>query len=231
VSAIVGVLPPARRAFAVLVVVTLLTLVLGVALSGSLLGADWLHLIPLILLVRTLGVDMIGLGLLADALGEVHAARAELARMAVMEERLRLARDLHDLLGHNLSLITLKSELAGRLVEAAPARAAAEIQEVERAARQTLREVREAVAGYRQPARSLAAGRGNIIAREGAKRFLWSGVTPTVMAGWSRRRCAASKIVAILKAGIDPSVFPIYQGGAAHAQAVGRRSITALLPR
>ena len=63
-----------------------------------------------------------------------------------------MARDLHDLLGHHLSLIALKSELAGRLIETAPARAAAEIQDVERVARQTLREVREAVAGYRQPA-------------------------------------------------------------------------------
>jgi two-component system sensor histidine kinase DesK len=63
-----------------------------------------------------------------------------------------MARDLHDLLGHTLSLFTLKSELAGRLITTAPARAAEEIQEVERVARQTLREVREAVAGYRQPA-------------------------------------------------------------------------------
>jgi two-component system sensor histidine kinase DesK len=61
------------------------------------------------------------------------------------------ARDLHDLLGHTLSLITLKSELAGRLVEKEPARAAQEIHEVERVARQALREVREAVVGYRQP--------------------------------------------------------------------------------
>jgi two-component system sensor histidine kinase DesK len=111
-----------------------------------------LHIIPLVLLVRGLGLDIAGLERLASALSELHAARRELARLAVIEERLRLARDLHDLLGHNLSLITLKSELAGRLVEAAPARAGAEIQEVERVARQTLREVREAVAGYRQPA-------------------------------------------------------------------------------
>jgi two-component system sensor histidine kinase DesK len=69
----------------------------------------------------------------------------------VIEERLRVARDLHDLLGHTLSLITLKSELAGRLIQRDPARAAQEIHEVERVARQTLREVREAVAGYRQP--------------------------------------------------------------------------------
>jgi two-component system sensor histidine kinase DesK len=65
----------------------------------------------------------------------LHAARGELARRAVTEERLRLARDLHDLLGHTLSLITLKSELARRLIEKEPAHAAQEIQEVERVAR------------------------------------------------------------------------------------------------
>jgi two-component system, NarL family, sensor histidine kinase DesK len=78
--------------------------------------------------------------------------RAELARYAaVTEERLRIARDLHDLLGHNLSLIALKSELAGRLVLASPERAAVEIGDIERVARTALQEVREAVAGYRQP--------------------------------------------------------------------------------
>jgi two-component system sensor histidine kinase DesK len=151
VSAIAGVTLTARHAFEVVVVLTLLTVALGVGISGGVAQTDWLHLIPLVLLVRGLGVDMIGLALLAGALRDLHAARRELARMAVIEERLRLARDLHDLLGHNLSLIALKSELAGRLVEAAPARAAAEIQQVERVARQTLREVREAVASYRQP--------------------------------------------------------------------------------
>ena len=68
-----------------------------------------------------------------------------------MDERQRLSRDLHDLLGHALSMNTLKSELAGRLVEQEPARAVQEIREVEHVARLTLREVREAVAGYRQP--------------------------------------------------------------------------------
>ncbi len=82
---------------------------------------------------------------------ELRLARKELARLAVTDERLRFARDLHDLLGHTLSLITLKSELAGRLVSQAPERAAAEIGDIEAAARQALHEVREAVAGYRQP--------------------------------------------------------------------------------
>ena len=82
---------------------------------------------------------------------ELRSAREELARLAVSEERLRFARDLHDLLGHSLSLITLKSELAGRLLPAAPEKAATEVQDIEGVARQALREVREAVAGYRRP--------------------------------------------------------------------------------
>ena len=85
------------------------------------------------------------------AVAELKSAREELARLAVSEERLRFARDLHDLLGHSLSLITLKSELAGRLLPAAPEKAATEIHDIEGVARQALREVREAVAGYRRP--------------------------------------------------------------------------------
>ena len=81
--------------------------------------------------------------------------RAELARAAVAEERLRISRDLHDLLGHSLSLIALKAELAGRMISKDPDRAAREIADVETVARRSLTEVRQAVTGYRQP--SLAA--------------------------------------------------------------------------
>jgi two-component system, NarL family, sensor histidine kinase DesK len=151
VSAIAGVLLPVRSAFLVVTILTLFPLVISVGTSGGVARVDWLQLIPLMLLVRGLGLDMIGLVRLSGAIRELHAAREELTRLAVVEERLRLARDLHDLLGHSLSLMTLKSELAGRLVEKEPLRAAQEIHEVELAARQTLREVREAVAGYRQP--------------------------------------------------------------------------------
>lgn len=151
VSAIAGVTLPLRAAFGVVVVLTLLTLGVGVAMDGGLTQADWLHIVPLVLLVRGLGVDMIGITRLAAALRDVHRARQELAQLAVMEERLRVARDLHDLLGHTLSLIVLKSELARRLAEQDPRRAAQEIAEVERVSRQALREVREAVSGYRQP--------------------------------------------------------------------------------
>jgi two-component system, NarL family, sensor histidine kinase DesK len=85
------------------------------------------------------------------AVADLRSAREELARMAVSEERLRFARDLHDLLGHSLSLITLKSELAGRLLPDKPEKAEAEVHDIEEVARQALGEVREAVAGYRQP--------------------------------------------------------------------------------
>jgi two-component system, NarL family, sensor histidine kinase DesK len=152
VSAIAGVLLPVRGAFLAVAILILLPVVISIGTSGSVARVDWLQLIPLVLLVRGLGLDMIGAARLSSAIRELHAAREELARLAVVEERLRMARDLHDLLGHSLSLITLKSELVGRLVEKEPTRAAHEIREVELAARQTLREVREAVAGYRQPA-------------------------------------------------------------------------------
>jgi two-component system sensor histidine kinase DesK len=151
VSAIAGVTLSFWTAFWVVMVLTLLTLFTSMALSGGIAASNWLHIIPLVLLVRGLGLDMVGLTRLSSALREVHAAQGEIARLAVMEERLRVARDLHDLLGHTLSLIVLKSELARRIVEYDPQRAVQEIQEVERVARQSLQEVREAVAGYRQP--------------------------------------------------------------------------------
>ena len=73
----------------------------------------------------------------------------EVERLAKTAERERIARDLHDVLGHTLSVIALKSELAGKLVERDPERAGAEIREVERISREALREVRSAIAGYR----------------------------------------------------------------------------------
>jgi two-component system, NarL family, sensor histidine kinase DesK len=151
VSAMAGVLLSPRGAFVAVMLLTLLTLGSSVAIAGGVSAADWLHIVPLVLLVRGLGLDLAGLARLASALREVHAARDELARMAVMEERLRMARDLHDLLGHTLAMIALKSELAQRLVSQDPARAALEMREVEQAARQTLREVRVVVSASRQP--------------------------------------------------------------------------------
>jgi two-component system sensor histidine kinase DesK len=81
---------------------------------------------------------------------ELREARHELARLAVSEERLRIARDLHDLLGHSLSVIALKSELAAKLVTQDPKRAESELADIQSVSRQALAEVREAVEGYRR---------------------------------------------------------------------------------
>jgi two-component system sensor histidine kinase DesK len=77
-------------------------------------------------------------------------ARSEVARLAAENERSRIARDLHDLLGHSLTTITVKAGLARRLAEIDPVRAAVEISEVEELTRSTLMDVRAAVAGYRE---------------------------------------------------------------------------------
>lgn len=112
---------------------------------------DWGNAGSGITLVTIVGVVVMLLVRSVTTERELRAAREEIARLAIMTERLRIARDLHDLLGHNLSLIALKSELARKLLNVAPERAASEIGDVENVARSTLEEVREAVTNYRQP--------------------------------------------------------------------------------
>ena len=104
-------------------------------------------------------LTVLGVGALTAALGRATRAneqlrrmREERARLAVSEERLRIARDLHDLLGHTLSLIALKTELATKLIGSDPRRAEAELTEVQRVTREALADVREAVQGYRRVA-------------------------------------------------------------------------------
>ncbi len=80
---------------------------------------------------------------------KLRMAHEEIEQLAAVAERERIARDLHDVLGHTLSVIVLKAELAGRLIERDPQRAAQEIADVERTARTALSEVREAIGGYR----------------------------------------------------------------------------------
>ncbi|MGY1740007.1 MULTISPECIES: sensor histidine kinase [unclassified Blastococcus] len=109
---------------------------------------DSLFILPVMCLLTAFALS--GTRTLVTLNAELSGAREELARAAVAEERLRFARDLHDLLGHSLSLIALKSELAGRLADRDPARARAEMADVEATARRALADVRDAVSGYRQ---------------------------------------------------------------------------------
>ncbi|MEW2249875.1 sensor histidine kinase [Streptomyces sp. NPDC058733] len=105
----------------------------------------------LLVLTLLIGFAMSGVGQLVRTTIELRKARATVAQLAANEERLRLARDLHDLLGHSLSLITLKSELAGRMLPDHPDKAAQQVADIEQVSRQALVDVREAVTGYRRP--------------------------------------------------------------------------------
>jgi two-component system sensor histidine kinase DesK len=127
----------------------LLLSVVGIQLlvGWSVDWADGLLYTPYITL--SVGVVMIFFGQLIQRNTQLRIAQEEVARLAVAEERARLARDLHDSLGHSLTVVTVKSELARKLVGRDPARAEAEISDIERLAREGLADLRAAVAGYR----------------------------------------------------------------------------------
>ena len=95
-----------------------------------------------------------------DISREAVAGQRARAQLAVTQERLRFARDMHDLLGHSLSALAVKSQLAGRLVERAPDRAVAEITEVQALARQALQQVHPHQRGGTGPAHDQGGGEG-----------------------------------------------------------------------
>ncbi|MEU1726627.1 sensor histidine kinase [Nonomuraea sp. NPDC005692] len=148
VSALSACLP--RAAFVGSVAVTTVVVVAALVAYGRPFGQVWW--VPLAILVEA--VTVASLKHLGEMVARLDAARAHVARLAVDNERLRFARDLHDTLGHTLTSITIRSQLAARLARTDPERAAREMADVERAARQALDEVRHAVAGYRAPSLS-----------------------------------------------------------------------------
>jgi two-component system sensor histidine kinase DesK len=102
------------------------------------------------LTVGLVSIAMFGFFKIIQSNIALAAARAEVARLAAENERSRIARDLHDLLGHSLTTITIKAGLARRLAERGEAdRSLTEIREVETLSRRTLADVRSAVAGHR----------------------------------------------------------------------------------
>lgn len=143
--AAVGVVLPATPAVAIIAATAA-----GVAIAGMAADAGWGALAATVLTIVAIGLMMTAFGRISRANRELRATREELARLAVSEERLRIARDLHDLLGHSLSVIALKSELARKLVEREPDRAAAELDDIQSVTRDALAGVREAVQGYRR---------------------------------------------------------------------------------
>jgi two-component system sensor histidine kinase DesK len=106
--------------------------------------------------VLLVGWAMIGFRMQVELTGELAQARETVAKLAANEERLRLARDMHDLTGQSLSMITLKSELAAKRLTRLPPSAereavVRELDDIGRVSRQTLHDIREAVTGYRRP--------------------------------------------------------------------------------
>jgi two-component system, NarL family, sensor histidine kinase DesK len=143
-SAFAGRVTPPRRAMSIIAGMIALAGIEAWALS--LTPSFWITAAVFSLVVGGVNVHFSELGRTGARLRESQAQVQQLVRIA---ERERIARDLHDLLGHTLTVIALKAELAGKLLAISPERAAAEIREVERVTRDALREVRSAVAGYR----------------------------------------------------------------------------------
>jgi two-component system sensor histidine kinase DesK len=122
----------------------------AMALEASALDVDaglWASLL-LPCLFSCLGV--IAVRGMRELIRQLRQARAEVARLAASEERLRLARDLHDLAGHSLATITLKAELARKLLRVDVDRSEQQILDLEHVSREALADIREAVSGYRR---------------------------------------------------------------------------------
>jgi two-component system sensor histidine kinase DesK len=152
-----GIAGAALRTRAAIFVIALSTL--GVTAIGLLNGFQAREIFQSIVVALVVGLFTFGLRRVMETNDQLAATRAQLADLAVVNERLRIARDLHDLLGHSLTVIRAKSELATRVGPADPDRAIHEMAEVEEIARQSLVDVRAAVANYRRP--TLAAERAN----------------------------------------------------------------------
>ena len=127
---------PTRLALAGIAGVT----VIAVAITGELGVA---------VQVVAFGLILVAVRRLVELVRELEITRAQVAELAAREERLRLSHDMHDILGHNLSVIALKSELARKLLGRDPAAAEGEVRDIESVARTSLKEARAAVRGLR----------------------------------------------------------------------------------
>ena len=152
VSAATGFAFPGRRGAMLAVLgVSACYAVLG-WLTHATMGNFLITLLPVVLI----GWAMIGFRMQIMLTRELCQARETVAKLAANDERLRLARDMHDLTGQSLSLVTLKSELARKMLARLPQTserdaALTEVDDIGRVSRQTLHDIREAVSGYRRP--------------------------------------------------------------------------------
>ena len=123
---------------------------------SALYAAEWLwlgfytiYLVSAVIIALAVGLMNVAYVRRREMEAEVRLSHDEVRRLAALAERERIGRDLHDLLGHTLSLITLKSELANKLFDRDAGAAKREMADVERVARDALAQVRRAVTGIR----------------------------------------------------------------------------------
>jgi two-component system sensor histidine kinase DesK len=134
---------PLRYAAPLVLVDVVVTLVLGAVL-------DWTSHVGTIFGIVAASVAVFGVRSMLSRNVELVHAHEENAELAVENERNRFARDLHDILGHSLTVITVKAELANKLLDVDAERARAELADLERLSRDALADVRRAVEGYRE---------------------------------------------------------------------------------
>ena len=143
-AAMLGQLQSTRQAVYGVALIAIITVIEALLLRREFYHAAWP--VAFVLIIGGINIHFCQVG---RSNARLRLAHDEIEHLAKVAERERIARDLHDLLGHTLSLVILKSELASKLAERDPERARDEIRDVERIAREALAEVRSAVAGYR----------------------------------------------------------------------------------
>jgi two-component system sensor histidine kinase DesK len=227
-AGLIAVVLPVREAFAVTAAATVLTPVYGVLLG----------LPALTVLYEVTGVPLGAFSgyvtvWLFHVVQELREARAELARSAVGEERLRFARDLHDVLGHSLQAVALRAEVAERFVERDDGRVRKELTEIQTMARDAVRDVREVVRGYRATSLRTELDGMSAVLRAAGIRCERPEVSPELPAhvheplGWVAREAAtnvlrhssASWCEITLRAGRDRVQLEVVNDGAARRAA------------
>ncbi|MBJ8342086.1 sensor histidine kinase [Antrihabitans sp. YC3-6] len=144
ISALAAFTLPTRQALPCVAAMAGVVLLLPLSISG------WEHQEGLAFQVGVSGFAAWGVSQIIVRNRGLAAAREQLAVLAVAEERLRVGRDVHDILGHSLTVITIKTELAQRLIDVDVVRAKAELADIEKLAREALAGVRDTVGGLRE---------------------------------------------------------------------------------
>ncbi|GAB3394001.1 sensor histidine kinase [Humibacter soli] len=129
--------------------VTVITVVVGAQLVVLAATDSFVEYWYAAALTASISIMMFAFGQQIKAIRRLRDAQSEIARLAVVDERERFARDMHDVLGHSLTVVTVKSELARKLVARDPRRAEEELADIERLSRSALADLRASVAGYR----------------------------------------------------------------------------------